>query len=213
MAQRPEELRQEIADTRADMSGTLDAIGDRVSPGRVAERRWARVRGGAGRARDKVMGSPSSGGSDDGGRLSGTAGSVSDAASSGTEKVSGAVRNAPDTVQQGTQGNPLVAGALAFGVGALIGSLLPPSQEEQELAGGLVEPLKQDATAAAKQVGDATKGAAQQAAGEAKESAQQAADSVKQHATDSAQQVKGEAQGAAQDVKGSAQDKADDVKR
>ena len=34
-----EELRYEIADTRAELGQTLDAIGDRVSPGRMIERR------------------------------------------------------------------------------------------------------------------------------------------------------------------------------
>ena len=33
MGQSAEELRQEIAGTRADLGDTLDAIGDRVSPG------------------------------------------------------------------------------------------------------------------------------------------------------------------------------------
>ena len=39
MGQRAEELRQEIEGTRAELSGTLDAIGDRVSPGRTVDRR------------------------------------------------------------------------------------------------------------------------------------------------------------------------------
>ena len=39
MGQSAEELRYEIADTRAELGQTLDAIGDRVSPGRMIERR------------------------------------------------------------------------------------------------------------------------------------------------------------------------------
>ena len=46
MGQSPEELKDEIESTRADLGDTLEAIGDRVSPGRVIERRTARVRQG-----------------------------------------------------------------------------------------------------------------------------------------------------------------------
>jgi hypothetical protein len=44
MGQSPEELKQDIESTRADLGETLDAIGDRVSPGRVIERRKNRTR-------------------------------------------------------------------------------------------------------------------------------------------------------------------------
>ena len=39
MGQTAEQLKEQIAGTRDDLSETLDAIGDRVSPGRVIERR------------------------------------------------------------------------------------------------------------------------------------------------------------------------------
>ena len=44
MAERTEELRQEIEQTRDHLGGTLDAIGDRVIPGRVVERKVNKVR-------------------------------------------------------------------------------------------------------------------------------------------------------------------------
>ena len=46
MGQRAEELRVEIAETRNGLSDTMDAIGDRLSPGRIAERRTNKVTGG-----------------------------------------------------------------------------------------------------------------------------------------------------------------------
>ena len=46
MGQSPEELKQDVESTRADLSDTLDAIGDRVSPGRMIERRKNRMRQG-----------------------------------------------------------------------------------------------------------------------------------------------------------------------
>ena len=39
MGKSPEELRSDIARTRDNLSGTLDAIEDRVVPGRIVERR------------------------------------------------------------------------------------------------------------------------------------------------------------------------------
>ena len=56
MGQSPEELKQEIETTRSDLGETLDAIGDRVSPGRMIERRTNRVRQGVGGLRDRIMG-------------------------------------------------------------------------------------------------------------------------------------------------------------
>ena len=43
MGQSTEELKRDIEQTRADMSGTLDAIEDRVSPSRMIQRRKNRV--------------------------------------------------------------------------------------------------------------------------------------------------------------------------
>ena len=56
MGQSPEELRREIEQTRMGMSENLDAIGDRVSPGRIVERRTNRVRNSVTSLRERVMG-------------------------------------------------------------------------------------------------------------------------------------------------------------
>lgn len=58
MGKSPEELRREIEEVRGDLGDKLDAIGDRVSPGRIYERKTERVRGGLSRMRERVMGSP-----------------------------------------------------------------------------------------------------------------------------------------------------------
>ena len=44
MGQDADELRRDIERTRVDLGGTLDAIGDRVSPSRMVERRTNRMR-------------------------------------------------------------------------------------------------------------------------------------------------------------------------
>ncbi len=57
MGQSPEALRDEIAGTRQDMSETLEAIGDHVSPGRIVERRKNRIANSVQQVRERVMGS------------------------------------------------------------------------------------------------------------------------------------------------------------
>ena len=59
------------------------------------------------------------------------------------------VGNAPTAVRQQTQGNPLAAGVIAFGVGWLLSSLAPATSAEQQLGANaeakakeLAEPLK-----------------------------------------------------------------------
>ena len=57
MGQSADELRRDIEETRYGLTDTLDAIGDRVSPGRVIERRKNRAVQGLQSVRDRVMGS------------------------------------------------------------------------------------------------------------------------------------------------------------
>ena len=59
MGQSTEELKRDIEHTRADMSGTLDAIEDRVSPGRMIQRRKNRITGSVHALRERVMGAAS----------------------------------------------------------------------------------------------------------------------------------------------------------
>ena len=124
MGQSAEELRQEIAGTRADLGDTLDAIGDRVSPGRVMERRKNRMTNGLRTAKDRIFGSAS----DAGGAVADTAGTAVDA-----------VRSAPDAAMTQTQGKPVVAGAVAFGVGFLVAAAFPPSEVEEQAASKVID--------------------------------------------------------------------------
>ena len=119
MGQNADELRQDIEQTRDGLSDTLDAIGDRVSPGRMIERRKNRAVQGIQSLRDRVMGSASD-----------ATDSVSDATGSAVDTI----KDAPDAVRHQTQGSPVAAGAIAFGVGFLIAAIFPPSQPEQQVA-------------------------------------------------------------------------------
>lgn len=192
MGQRAEELRVEIAETRNDLSDTMDAIGDRLSPGRIAERRKNQVSGTFRSFRERVMGTAGQG-----------AHSLSDTAHSATETV----KEAPDMVLQRTEGSPMIAGAIAFGLGFLVAASLPQPQKEQEAEARLLEkaqPVTQQLTEGGREVVEHVKGEATQAAQELKQTAaegarsvadtaQQAAETTKQQATDSAQVAKEQA--------------------
>jgi ElaB/YqjD/DUF883 family membrane-anchored ribosome-binding protein len=188
MGQRAEELRVEIAETRSDLSDTMDAIGDRLSPGRIAERRKNQVTGTVRSLRERVMG---------------TAGHSAHALTDTAHSATDAVKEAPDMVRQRTEGSPMVAGALAFGVGFLVAATLPQPEREKEAESRLLEkaqPVTQQLTEGGREVVEHVKGEASQAAQELKQTAaegarsvadtaQQAAQTTKQQASDSAQAV------------------------
>lgn len=171
MDQEPEQLRQEIAATREGMSNTIDAIGDHVSPGRMIERRKNRMASSLSSARDRVMGS----------------------ASTSTESMADSVKGIPDAVTTKTQGSPLGAGLVAFGVGFVAAAVFPPTSKEKQVAGQLManaEPLKDELVDAGKQMAEGLKAPAQESLDHVKESATSAAQEVKSTATDAAENVK-----------------------
>jgi hypothetical protein len=221
----PEQIRREIERTQAALSQDVDALTDKVTPGKIVERRVDRARDAATRLKETVMGTGDTYGGSSGyagevrsaasqaaDRVSGTASaaasSVQDAASSAAGTVqdaastaAGAVQEAPQAIRRQTRGNPLAAGLIAFGAGWLVSSLLPATRREQELAGQ------------AKQVAqEKVAPVAQQVAGEVKdnlrEPAQQAVDSVTATAQDAKETVADEGRSAARDVLGPPQDAA-----
>ena len=97
--------------------------------------------------RDRVMGTASSAGH----AIGDTAGGTVDT-----------IKGTPDAVVQQTQGNPLVAGAVAFGVGVLMASVFPASAKEQEVADQLkdkAQPLADDLKQTGQEIGRAPEGA------------------------------------------------------
>lgn len=199
----PDVIRQQIEATRANLSYDVDALNEKVNPARVVDRRVARTKGAVDNLRTRVMGSAQSGGT-----------SVSDAASSATDSVRDAAHGAadavgqtPDAVVSRTQGNPMAAGLIAFGVGWLVSSLLPTTEKEKELAGQaetLVkdhsQPLLDTAKQAAQEAGEALRPAAEQAVESVKETAQEAVATVKEEGQSAAGDVQGQAQQSRQNV-------------
>lgn len=187
----PDEIRAQIERTRADLSENVNALADSVNPAHVAGRQVDKVKDAVFGVKDKVMGGVSSGG-----------GSAVASASSGLDSAKSAVTGAPGQAAAQTRGNPMAAGLIAFGVGALVASLLPTSTAEQQAATKLKDTAQPMVTDAAKEVSD-----------NLKEPAQQAVAAVKDTATDAAATVKDEGASAAQDVKGQAQDAKDAVQQ
>ena len=199
MGQNTEELSTTPADieaTRADLSRNIDELSDKVSPQRVVERRKQAARDSLSSVRSKIMGSADNAKGNASGMGTGVSGSASDAAAS----VKGSAQSAVGTLESTTTGNPLVAGAVAFGAGMLIGSLLPASEKEQQAAARLVDAAKEHG----QPLIDEAKSVGQEIGQDLGNSASEAAEKVKSQAQESAQTVKGEGQSSADEVKGQA---------
>jgi len=200
MGQSAEELRREIEDTRMSMTRDLDAIGDRVSPRRMAERRWARTRLWFGNARESVFGGAYDmryGVSDRAQSMSESMGDTAHAVGERVQGMAETVGNAPHMAADRARGNPMVAGGVAFGLGFLASMVFGSTEAEQDAVGRLAEkaqpltePLKEQLGEAASQLTDTVK-----------EMGSQAASDLKDDASQRAQEVKGTAQGAAQQTK------------
>jgi len=181
VGQDTEELKREIEYTRNDMSGTLEAIGDRVSPGRMMQRKKNRISQTVGSMRERVMG---------------TAHEAREQLSETSGNATEAVKHAPEMVAQRTSGAPMVAGGIAFGLGFLVAVAFPPSQAEEaasERVRDAIEPIKEDLKESAQQVMENVKEPAKQSMESLKETSTEAARSVASTAKDASADVKDEA--------------------
>ncbi|MFJ9787495.1 DUF3618 domain-containing protein [Amycolatopsis sp. NPDC101161] len=191
----PDRIRREIEGTQRNLSTDVNALTEKVSPGRIVERRVGRVRTAFGNAKDRVMGAADHHASAAGDK----AGSVASTAQDKVSSAADAVSDAPRQIRRGTQGNPLAAGLIAFGAGWLVSSLLPASEPERKLAG-------QATDLAREQLAPVAQHAAEELRDNLREPAQQAVESVKSEAADSASTVKEEARSATGDVTDRAQE-------
>ncbi len=213
----PDVIRRQIEDTRRELSYDVDALNEKVNPARVVDRRVTAAKGRLTSVKERVMGTAQDTTYSAHGMASNAAGSVHGAASNAAGTVQDAAASAADAVQQApqqivrqTQGNPMAAGLIAFGVGWLVSSLLPASEKEKQLAqqaesavrehkDTLLEPAKQ----AAQEIGEQLKPAAQDAVESVKATAQDAASTVTEEGKAAAQDVKGQAQDSKQKVQSS----------
>jgi uncharacterized protein YjbJ (UPF0337 family) len=211
MAEEPDRIRQEIESTRVELTRDVDRLADKTSPRRVAQRRWSAVK-------EKVMGTPTYGGGTGTDAVKGKASAAKGKASQLSDAAMGkasqlgeqageaaqtaadTVRATPQMVTQQTQGNPIAAGVIAFGVGLLAASLIPPTdlekragQQLKDNAGDLTDRVKQTAQ---EMKGDLS-GTVQEAVGQVKETAKDAATTTRDEAKSSAKDAAAESKQAA----------------
>jgi gas vesicle protein len=192
MGESAAELRREIDNTRQHMTTTVDAIGDRVVPGRIMERRKNRWRASLASMRDSVMGTSHSVGD----RMSSSSSSLTDSMRDRTEtmreemgEMRDEVAHLGDAALERTEGNPFAAGMVAFGLGMLAATVLPSSRAERRAA-------------------DRVKDAAQPLMEEASEAAHDLVESAKEHGAEHVQAVRESGSEAAEHVTASAREHA-----
>ncbi len=193
-----EQLTNDIEGTRDDLARNLDALSDKVSPSKVMERRKRALRERFGSMKNKVMGT-----ADDMRSGAQSVGSnVADRTSGALGSAQSSAADAAKTVQQRAEGNPLAAGLIAFGAGALISSLLPASRAESRAAQTLVDtakeqgqPVLEEAKSVGQEMGQEFKERAAEATQEVKASAQESMEHVKQEGQSSADTVREDVQG------------------
>jgi hypothetical protein len=195
MAQSPEELRREIEDTRHALGRDVDALNEKVSPGRVVSRKVERTRQSVTSLKDRVMGTASS-----------KASAVSDHASGVGETLS----SAPDLARRQTEGNPLAAGLVAFATGWLVSSVMPATKAEkqaaqtlQDQAQNMADPVKEHLSGIGDELKSSLQGPAKGAVQSVQQTTQEAVETVKSEGQDHAKHLTEEAQSSAESVRSS----------
>ncbi|MFV2115402.1 DUF3618 domain-containing protein [Micromonospora sp. LOL_025] len=215
MSTDPDQIRREIEATRNNLSSDVDALAYKVSPARIVDDRKQRARNALQNVRDKVMGSASDLGHSTkhgahavGDHASSAASTVSDKAHSAASTVSDAAQRAPHVIRQKSEGNPLAAGLIAFGVGWLASSLIPATRREQQVASQVKEKAGEHAGVVKEKLGEV----ASELKEELREPAQHATQSVRSTAQDAVHAVKDDSRSAAHDVKDHAQQSREQVR-
>jgi hypothetical protein len=179
------ELRNEAQAQRERLGSTLEAIGDRVSPERVVERRKAAVSQGFRKARDTVMGSRDY----EEPRLAHMKDRAGEAMGAAAERV----QHTPEMLADQTRGNPLAAGLVVFGAGMLLATIFPETRTEQRLVDAAQPPLQHAA--------EELKGAGRELAQDARQVGQEATQHVREAGSEAAATVKQETQQSADSVR------------
>jgi cell division septum initiation protein DivIVA len=202
MTSDPDQIRENIEQTQQTLSADVDALTEKVSPAKIAERRVQRARSAMTSVKEKIMGSAPQQISSLGGTVSSSASSAKDTVTAKASSAADLAGSAPEVARERTRGNPLAAGLIAFGAGWLIASLLPATEPEQQMASQVKDMATEKGRPVTQELGQAGQEAAQQL----KESVQQRAQSVKQTAASAASTVADQAQSHASDVTEHAQE-------
>ena len=208
MATEQEHIEREIARTRQQLGQDVDALAEKVSPTQAARRGVGRARSALVSAKDSVMGSAGDAAGTTRDRAAQLGNEVTDTAGQVRDSAEQAAQTAKHEVRRRTEGNPLAAGVIAFGLGWLVSSLIPTTPVEEQMGGTIrdvgqdkLAPVKDEVTSAAREMADNLKEPAQQAAQSVKETAASAASTVKEEGTSQAQDLSGQARNAAETVR------------
>ncbi|MFM9921297.1 DUF3618 domain-containing protein [Lacisediminihabitans sp. H27-G8] len=186
MSDSTEQIRANIEQTRRELGGDVDALADKVTPSKIVHRQTDKLKGAIGTVKDRVMG-------------------AADDARTSASGAGSAAHDGLSEVKAKAEGNPLAVGLIAFGVGMLVASLIPASSKEKDAAAELkdrAEPLVDEVTEVAKEVGGSLKQPAQDAAEAVKNSASEAVETVKSDASTAADEVTTHAQQARDNISG-----------
>src|SRR5690349_12170595 len=152
----PDQIRADIEATREELGQDVDALADKVTPGKIVDRQKTRLRQRFGDVRTRVMGTADDIGHSTAHAASSAGGAVSDAVSSAGHAVS----ELPHKAKQTAQGAPLAVGLVAAGLGFVAAVLIPATNRERRLAANLREqaqPLVDKAADTAKEVAGSLK--------------------------------------------------------
>jgi len=194
-----EDLRNRLDQQRNELGYDLEAIGDRVSPGRVVERRKAAARDRVRSVRDRLMGTKDDAMS----AITQAPSAVGDKVAGATSGVGQQLSHAPDAAKHAAEGNPLAVGLIAFGAGLVVSSLLPTSEVERKAGEKMQPALEQAASGAAD--------AAREVAEDVRPAIQEAASELKERATEATQSIQAEVKDAAGDTADAAKQAAGDM--
>jgi hypothetical protein len=186
MGQDPDAIREDIEDTRAEMSETVEAIGYKADvPSRAKDKVSEtvdnvknKVSGTATRAKEAVVG---------------TASRAGDAASSATSRVGEATPSGGQVKQQAKQAvglaqeNPLGLAVGAVALGFLAGLAVPSTRVEDERLGPVADQVKDKVKETGQEALDRGKEVAQEVASSAADTAKE---QTQEHGQDLAQSAK-----------------------
>ncbi|MEU2068035.1 DUF3618 domain-containing protein [Streptomyces anulatus] len=196
MGTQPDELKSDVEDTRAHLAHNVDRLADKVSPGKVAQRKADATQRRITRVKERVMGAASDTTASGTQGVADTAEQAGDAVKHTADQVGRSVRQAPERITRQTQGSPVAAGIIAFGAGMLAAALIPTTDAEErvgaqlrEHSDELLEPVKQTAQDVAQDVKEEMRGPATEAVDAVKSTAQDAAETTKQKAQDAGQEA------------------------
>jgi ElaB/YqjD/DUF883 family membrane-anchored ribosome-binding protein len=182
MGQEPDRIREEIEQTRAEMSETVDALGYKAD---VKSRAKENLQDKRDSAKESILGVKD--------RIVGAGDSVTSTVSDrtpDTEQVKYKARQAKSVAQE----NPLGLAIGSLAIGFLGGMLIPSTRIEDEKIGQIADDVKD-------KVKETGQEALQHGKQVAQEAAQSAQETVKESGQQHAQEVKESAQQSAQDVK------------